>query len=123
MSDYKMHEGTLYDYTAGVYCGVLVKERVMKKLALLQTKHLEDVKRLLSDAADKGEVFSSSWTLHYPDGKQTTVRYIDTETDVQERIKNATRTDKPKQCFPVFIASGMKEAEAMADEHIKATGG
>jgi hypothetical protein len=29
MTDYTTHTGTLYDYTAGTLCGVLVTEKVM----------------------------------------------------------------------------------------------
>jgi hypothetical protein len=46
---YEIHPGSLYDYTAGCYCGVLVKEQVMRKLAVLQAQHMEAVKRLLTD--------------------------------------------------------------------------
>jgi hypothetical protein len=112
---YKIHNGTLFDYTAGVYCGVLVKEHVMRKLAALQTKHLEDVKRLLIDQADKGNVFPSSWTLHYPDGKQTKVSFISNLCSVEERINNAVCSAKPKVEPLVFIAETMEEAKAMAD--------
>jgi hypothetical protein len=110
---YEMHPGTLYDYTAGVYCGVLVTEKVMRKLATLQAKHLEAVKRLLTDS--EGEVFPSMWTLHYPEGKQTTVRYIDSSLMVVERIRTANIAHQPTAEYPVFIASSMDEAKQMAD--------
>lgn len=112
-SGYEMHPGTLYDYTAGCHCGVLVTEKVLRKLAALQTQHLEAVKRLLTDS--EGEVFPSMWTLHYPDGKQTTVRYIDRSTTVAERIRAAGIARKPTAEYPVFIASSMDEAKRMAD--------
>jgi hypothetical protein len=113
---YVTHPGTLYDYAAGVYCGVLVTEKVMKKLVALQHKHLEEVKRLLADQADQGNVFPSSWTLHYPGGKQTHVSYIDTSDDVKTKIKYATLSNQPKPCFPVFVANSMDEAKEMADQ-------
>lgn len=119
--DYKKYEGSLYDYTAGIYCGVLVKENVMKKLARLQAKHLEDVKRLLMIAAENGDVFPSMWTLHYPDGSQTMVKYIDESVDVKERIKTATIANQPTHFDTVFVASSMDEAKNMADEHFKDT--
>jgi predicted nucleic acid-binding Zn-ribbon protein len=43
MVEYKLHNGTLYTYSAGHYCGVLVTEKVMRKLVALQQKHLEDI--------------------------------------------------------------------------------
>lgn len=110
---YEMHPGTLYDYTAGVACGVLVTEKVMRKLAALQAQHLEAVKRLLTDS--EGEVFPSMWTLHYPEGKQTTVHYIDTSRTVEERIRSAVVSRQPTAEYPVFIASSMDEARDMAD--------
>lgn len=113
--DYKIHNGTLFDYTAGVLCGVLVTEQVMRKLAALQAKHLEDVKRLLSDEAERGSVFPSMWTLHYPEGAQTTVRFIDTSEDLSRRIKNATTANQPIACPLVFVAGSMDEAKKMAD--------
>lgn len=115
MSAYETYPGTLYDYTAGVYCGVLVTERVMRKLAALQAQHLEAVRRLLHDSTD--EVFPSSWTLHHPEGKQTVVTFIDTTpyTTVEERIRLATTANQPVARFPCFLASSMQDARAMAD--------
>jgi len=112
---YETYPGSLYDYTAGAYCGVLVKEHVMRKLAGLQAKHLEEVKRLLIDEADRGNVFPSMWTLHYPGGEQTTVNFIPKGDDVYQRIKNATTGAQPRHIPVVFIASSMEEAKAMAD--------
>ncbi|MFK3845321.1 hypothetical protein [Stenotrophomonas sp. NPDC078853] len=112
---YEMHPGTLYDYTAGVYCGVLVTEKVMRKLAALQAQHLDAVKRLLTDSHADGEVFPSMWTLHYPEGKQTTVRFIDKSLSVPERIRLASISRQPTAEYPVFIASSMDEAKRMAD--------
>lgn len=115
MSEYNIYTGTLFDYTAGTLCGVLVTEKVMRKLASLQAQHLESVKRLLSDEAERGNVYPSMWTLHYPDGKQTTVRFIDTSESVQQRIKYATTSRQPEVCPVVFIANSMDEAKQMAD--------
>ena len=64
----KIHSGSLYDISCGHRCGVLVKESTMKKITKLQATYLEDVKRVLSSEAEKGNVFPSMWTLHYPDG-------------------------------------------------------
>lgn len=115
MTQYKTHIGTLYDYTAGVLCGVLVNEKVMRKLASLQAKHLEDVKRLLTDEADRGNVYPSMWTLHHPDGVQTDVHFIYESQDVKSMIKNATIARQPIPRSLLFIASSMEEAKQMAD--------
>ena len=123
MKSYETHNGTLYDYTAGTCVGVLVKENVMRKLVRLQHEHLEKVKRVLSDGADKGDVFPSMWTLHYPNGKQVTVKYIDTSASVLYRIKNATTAEQPVPHDLVFIANSMDEAKRMADARHEALGG
>lgn len=117
---YKLHPGSLYDYNAGTYCGVLVEEAVMKKLAKAQAKHLEEVKRILYDNIE--QVYPSMWTLHYPEGKQTNVDFIDTSADVKERIKMATTSNPPRHKPVVFVAESMKEAERMADERFEEVG-
>lgn len=115
------YPGTLYDYHAGSLVGVLVTEKVMRKLAQAQARHLEQVKRILTDAGEE-QVFPASWTLHYPNGKQTTVRFIDTNSDLEKRIRWGTHTNPPEAVFPVFIAGSMKEAEQMADERARIQG-
>ena len=114
---YKTYNGSLFDYHSGCFCGVLINERIMKKLAALQAKHLTEVKRLLTDGADSNEVFSSMWTLHHPDGKQQSVTFIDTSADIKARVSSATHAQQPAFKPLVFIASSMAEAEAMANEH------
>lgn len=122
MDDFvKIHHGTLFDYTVGAYCGVLIKENIMRKLAALQQRHLEEVKRLLSDGADRGEVFASMWTLHYPDGVQTEVRYVDTSTDVHDAIRRGLIVAKPRPIPLCFIAGSMQEAAKMADARYYST--
>lgn len=116
--NYVVHDGSLYDYTSGNYCGVLVKEHVMQKLVKLQKEHLHRVKQLLIDEADKENVFPSMWTLHNPDGKQTTVKFIDTSANVKSRINAAVNHNPPKHEPLVFIASSMDEARAMADARL-----
>lgn len=117
---YEIYPGTLYHYTAGLYCGVLMKESVMKKLAKLQQKHMEDVKRLLAD--NKDDLFPYSWTLYYPNGEQTTVTHFDNR-DVEEAIKSALMgSEKPEPKYPVYNTTSMEEAKRMAEERFKATG-
>lgn len=120
MSDIKIYNGSLYDYTAGVFCGVLITERVMKKLARLQSEHVLQVKRLLHDEYDRGNVFPADWTLHYPEGKQTIVKYIDESKGrgaTRDTIRRAVHSHQPKHMPLVFIANGRDEAIRMADEH------
>ena len=118
-TDWTVHEGSLYDYTAGAYCGVLITESVMKRLAKMQASHLADVRRLLSDEAERGNVYPSGWTLHHPGGKQTEVRYIDTTASLSDRIRLGTTPGKPIHKPLVFVAASMDEARAMADAHFE----
>lgn len=113
----EIHHGSLYNYSAGMYCGVLVTESVMKKLVRVQARHLHEVKQLLLNELERGNVFSSSWTLHYPSKKQTSVYYISPDVDTKERINNATFSHPPKHEPLVFIAESMDEAEKMADQY------
>jgi hypothetical protein len=122
MSDYVLHPGSLYEYTAGTYCGVLVTEPVMRRLVRLQTKHLEAVKRLLTDQAAVGNVFPADWTLHYPAGVQTVVHFIGPD-DALARIAHAIHSSRPKHVPLVFVAPNMAAAEAMANAHYEATKG
>lgn len=115
-----LYDGRLYDYTAGTNCGVLVTKEIMRKLAKLQTEHLRQVKMLLLEGAEEEKVFPSMWTLHYPDGKQTRVKFIDTSADVLRRINMATHARQPIKEERVFIAASMEEAEGMADALLKA---
>lgn len=110
-----IHPEILFDYNTGCYCGVLVTERVMKKLAKLQHEHSEKVKRLLMD--NKEDVFPSMWTLCNANGKQETVRYIDKSRSLEDAVNAAQRGDKPRPSYPTFIASSMEEAKAMGDTY------
>lgn len=120
-SKYEIAAEKLFDFTAGVNCGVLVPEHVMRKLAKLQAAHLEAVKRVLMESKD--ELYPSMWTLHHPEGKQTTVRFADMAPwrNIEESIKNAVIYSPPVHCPLVFKAKSMEEAEAMADAHYEAT--
>ena len=117
---YKIHDSHLYSYESGVSVGVLITEKVMKKLAKMQAKHLEDVKRLLTDS--EGDVFPSMWTLYYPDGEQTVVKYIDTMGDLKRSIRCAVSAHSPVHHPVCFVASSMDEAKEMAEARFSEVG-
>jgi len=117
VSEVKIHNGSLYSYSAGLKCGVLVREKTMRKLVKIQNDHMQKVKALLTNEADKGRVFPSMWTLHYPEGKQTAVHFIDTEEDLKRAIDNSVYSARPIHRDLVFIASSMDEAKKMADAY------
>jgi len=119
--NYEIISEKLFDFSAGAYCGVMMPEYVMKKLAKLQAAYLQSVQRLLTE--HKSELYPSEWTLHYPEGKQTTVRLTQDKGSevVERRIKLATVAGKPKHLPLVFKANSMEEAKKMADSHFEET--
>lgn len=118
---YELINEKLYDYTAGVYCGVLVPEHVMKKLAKLQAKHLEEVKKVLTEY--KEELYPSMWTLYHPNGEQTVVRYVVKEPfNIEENIRNAVVGRHPTYIKTVYSATSRKDAKRQAEERFAETG-
>jgi hypothetical protein len=113
---YKKYDGTLFSISSYA-CGVLVKEKTMKRLAGLYSKHLEEVKTILKDEAERGNVFPYMWTLAYPDGKQTNVTYIDESRSVDSAIRCATLCNQPIESKLVFISSSMDDAKKQAEEY------
>lgn len=112
-----LSDSRLFNFTNSQYCGVLVTEKVMKKLAKLEAKYLNEVKLLLSDELDNGEVISSDWGLVYPEGRQTTYYYSDKRSDIKNRIKVACLSSKIEHRPVVFIADGPEDAQKQANEY------
>jgi hypothetical protein len=96
---------------------VLVKENVMKRIAGISAKYLDEVKTILKDEAERGNVFSYMWTLAYPKGEQTTVTFIDESRDVDTSIKWAALNPQPTVCPLVFVSSSMNDAKAQAEAY------
>lgn len=117
---YELIEEKLYDYTSGSFCGVLVPEHVMKKLTKLQAKHLEEVKKVLTE--HKAELYPSMWTLYYPDGVQTVVNFAEISDDVDRRIQNAVHSHTPKYLKTVYKAATMDDARNQAQSRFDSTG-
>ncbi|KRF62876.1 hypothetical protein AO825_08425 [Pectobacterium brasiliense] len=119
--EYEIVTEKLFDFSAGAYCGVLMPEHVMKKLAKLQNKHLEDVKRILTE--NKNDLYVSGWTLHHPKGVQKAVYFADTSGafSVEDRIRLATVKNQPIHRPLVFKAKSMDDAESMANAHFNNT--
>lgn len=75
----------LYDLNAGTYCGITMPKHVMIKIAKSITKHNAHIKEILRDHMD--EIYSSEWTLTYPDGVQQSIHYaLDCPETVERRI-------------------------------------
>lgn len=122
MSDekYKIITESLFDLS-GIYCGVLMPEKVMRKIVKLQTACIQEIKRTLTEHKD--ELYASNWTLHYPNGEQKEVRYTDPidSLNIESRIKHAAFTNQPRHLPLVFIANSQDEAKEMADAYHEET--
>lgn len=104
-----------FDMPMGCYCGVLIKETMAKKLQKLLYKQNQDIKELL--ASDLSQVEISNWTLAYPDGKQTSIKYFEQSTNEEklERIKLIDQTAKVKYCENGVWNTNKKYNEARND--------
>ena len=81
----KRMAGNWFNVNNGAYCGIVMPEHVMKKLAKLYAKHNDEVKDLLT--RHKDEIYPYEWTLAYPNGEQKTVAFNSAYCSVEERIE------------------------------------
>lgn len=81
----KRMSGNWFNVNNGTYCGIVMPEHVMKKLAKLYAKHNDEVKDLLTQYKD--EIYSYEWTLAYPNGEQKIVAFNSAYESVEERIE------------------------------------
>lgn len=114
----------LYNFTTGYFCGVLLKESAMKRLAKLEAKFRLEAKRILLEEADNGNVFSSNWGLVYPEGKQTVYHYISKNHDVRSSDDVRSRIDislfsKIEYKPLVFAANDYSNAKVVAEKYFE----
>ena len=81
----KRMAGNWFNVNNGAYCGVVMPEHVMKKLAKLYAKHNDEGKDLLTRYKD--EMYPYEWALAYPNGEQRVVVYNATYLSTEERIE------------------------------------
>lgn len=81
----KRMPGNWFNVNNGAYCGIVMPEHVMKKLAKLYVKHNYEVKDLLTQHKD--EIYPYEWTLAYPNGEQKIVAFNSANSSVEERIE------------------------------------
>ena len=104
-----------------IYCGVLVNEKVMKKLNKIIYKNQEEIKKVLTDNIET--LYSYDWGLAYPNGKQTEVSFaLKKDKDIGDRIKNMkimAPEYKPEVYFVTETYSKETEAiiKAIEDMH------
>ena len=114
----------LYDFSAGIYCGVFIPEKVMKKIAKLNAKYVNEVRKVLDD--NKNELYPQEWTLaNRMDGadikKQVIVRYTltsSTQKDVEKRIA-LFKAPLPHYEPEVFMVDSHKEAQEIAEKKLE----
>ena len=103
---------TYFDISAGTYSGLLLEKRLAERMVKLLYKQQQEIKELLAANIDETEV--SDWTLAYPHGIQTTVKFFNPEKttkDKMRRIELFNKVDLIRKIDEVFIASSMEEAE------------
>ena len=106
-----------YDMPMGVYCGVLLRGKMAKKLAKLLYKQNQEIKELL--ASDLSQIEASNWTLAYPNGEQTVIKFY-TPSSEQQKLERIKLINKPKVIEHlkdgVFIANNMEDAKEKFNE-------
>lgn len=86
-----------FDFPAGCYCGLVVREPSAKKLMKILYRQTQEIKEFLNQ--HKEDLTLSNWTLAYPDGKQTAIKYTchqDEWDSVDSRIKLYDATARMK---------------------------
>lgn len=110
----------LYDFPAGAFCGVLMPEKVMKKIAKLHHKHNEEIRRVLYE--NKEHLYSSHWTMAVEEGKETVyVTYTLSKPSCLDGIEQRINLYAPPKCRyqeDVYIVKNHDEAEGIARDLI-----
>ena len=80
-----------FNMSAGLYCGVLLRENLAKKMMKLLYKQSQEVQELLAQNID--DVECHSWTVVYPKGEQTAIDYFQ-ESSLEDKMKRIKLFDK-----------------------------
>lgn len=98
----KRMAGNWFKVDNGAYCGIVMPEHVMKKLAKLYTKHNDEVKDLLTQHKD--EIYPYEWTLAYPNGEQKTVAFNSAYSSAEERIEGYDENIKINRLKDFYVS-------------------
>lgn len=105
-----------YNFNAGQFCGVMMPEHVMKKLAKLNAKYSDEVKRVLEE--NKADLRSSNWTC-VGTNPQTTIQFVSKEGEqwnsIDNRIKLFTAPE-PVYVEKLYFVENYDEAKAICVE-------
>lgn len=102
-----------FDFPAGSFCGLVVREPSAKKLMKILYRQTQEIKEFLNQ--HKEDAAPSNWTLAYPGGKQTVIRYTckqDEWDNVDSRIKLYDATARMRYIENGLFISSEKSLEA-----------
>lgn len=105
----KRMPGNWFNVDNGAYCGVVMPENVMKKLAKLYTKHNDEVKDLLTQHKD--EIYPYEWTLAYPNGEQNIVEFNSASMSVEDRIEGYDENIKINRLKDFYVSDASTFSE------------
>jgi len=114
-----------FDFPAGCYCGLVVKEATAKKLMKILYRQTQEIKEFLHQ--HKEDLATSNWTLVYPCGKQTAIHYTyaDPFCSVDDRIKLYDKTAAMtylKEGLYVSTETYTKANEEVKEKYYQITG-
>lgn len=114
-----------FDFPAGCCCGLVVKEETAKKLMKILYRQTQEIKEFLHQ--HKEDLAPSNWTLVYPGGKQTVIKYsrADPFDTIDDRIKLYDKTavmQYIKDGLYVSTETSLKADEEVKQEYYKVTG-
>lgn len=117
----KLINQRLYDFPAGGFCGVIMPEKVMRKITKLNAKYSAEIKKILTEQKD--ELHASEWTLaNKMNGdkieKQVTINYVYKQhpwITIEDRIK-LFEPPKPRYIKECYLVSTMEEAKEIAQQ-------
>ena len=105
----KRMAGSWFNVNNGAYCGIVMPEHVMKKLAKLYAKHNDEVKDLLTQHKD--EIYPYELTLAYPNGEQKTVVFNSAYSSVEERIEKYDENIKIHRLKDFYVSDASTFSE------------
>ena len=94
----------LWHINNGMYCGFLVKRKVMQQIMKKITKFEEDIKSILEENID--DIYTYEWTLH---------NIMDGDKIIKQRTVDLISQDDKKQRLKIFKANPPKRADEVFD--------
>lgn len=110
-----LHSDRLYKCEPSPYCGLLVKDHVMRKLQKITAKFETEIRHIFNENIDDIELYG--WGLASKNGKQMLVSFAEPakKGEKEERIK-LFRADRPEYRAEVYMCRAFSDD---ADKIIK----